>query len=531
MKEFITRVTIEKKTEEILSEMSQKFYTVIELCDTDLEYVNEFINSDKYSYYYIVDYLIRLNGAEKPTSLTIKYYGNKLLKYIKQNHLSQVWLDLIRLEEKYQTLEKSAIFIADWFQTDDESVEDMVIQHLDSAADLVKKFLKVQYKDHPLNSVSEETFIKWKNENISGNMFESHHCKQIINCISHVLLNQLQYYFTPYLDTEICYTIDSAISERRTTPLILGVIYESVARRLGIRCEIIFFPAHNLLRWKEEYGNENSPYHYIDMSGEEMFLSPECCSRNALVISQCPMKKPRFQYSNMKQVAEKAAHDILNTERMENGINHISDASILELLLLFSPMNIEWYRQLGRYYMRKEMNVIGLIKKMRAISPESLPREAQKMYEPILSALDVYFKNWEESKSNMVKVKRRTKQIEFAVGMIGRHKIYDYTCVVYGWDPLCQASQDWIISNGVLDLPHKDQQPFYNVLAHDGTERYVAQENLQIIHSPPLICHPEIGHFFEEYCITYYKPNKQLQDEYPEDASALEKLLRRHTTE
>lgn len=83
------------------------------------------------------------------------------------------------------------------------------------------------------------------------------------------------------------------------------------------------------------------------------------------------------------------------------------------------------------------------------------------------------------------KTKKRTKQIEFAVGMIGRHKIYDYTCVVYGWDPLCQASHEWIILNGVLVLPHKDQQPFYNVLAHDGTERYVAQGSLKILISFP----------------------------------------------
>lgn len=78
--------------------------------------------------------------------MTIKYYAYKLLKHVKHHHLSQVWQDLIQLEEKYQTLEKSAIFIADWFQTDDESVEETVVEHLDSAAESVKKLLKVQYK-------------------------------------------------------------------------------------------------------------------------------------------------------------------------------------------------------------------------------------------------------------------------------------------------------------------------------------------------------------------------------------------------
>lgn len=84
-------------------------------------------------------------------------------------------------------------------------------------------------------------------------MYGSHYCKQTIKCISHVLLDQMQYYFIPNLDPEMCYTIESAIIERKTTPLILGVIYESVARRLGVRCEIILFPVHCLLRWKENY--------------------------------------------------------------------------------------------------------------------------------------------------------------------------------------------------------------------------------------------------------------------------------------
>lgn len=65
MKEFIHRVAIEKGTQDILAGMSEKFYTVIELNDSDLEYVNDFVTSSTYSYYYVVDYLIRLCDSEK----------------------------------------------------------------------------------------------------------------------------------------------------------------------------------------------------------------------------------------------------------------------------------------------------------------------------------------------------------------------------------------------------------------------------------------------------------------------------------
>ena len=52
---------------------------------------------------------------------------------------------------------------------------------------------------------------------------------------------------------------------------------------------------------------------------------------------------------------------------------------------------------------------------------------------------------------------------------------YNYTCVVYGWDPMCQASNEWIIQMGVHNLPKKQFQPFYNVLVEDGSNRYAAQ--------------------------------------------------------
>ena len=51
-------------------------------------------------------------------------------------------------------------------------------------------------------------------------------------------------------------------------------------------------------------------------------------------------------------------------------------------------------------------------------------------------------------------------------------------CVVYGWDSHCTASKEWIVQMGVHMLPGKDQQPFYNVLVEDGSNRYAAQGKL-----------------------------------------------------
>ena len=52
---------------------------------------------------------------------------------------------------------------------------------------------------------------------------------------------------------------------------------------------------------------------------------------------------------------------------------------------------------------------------------------------------------------------------------------YDYHCVIYGWDHQCEMSQAWILQMGVDRLPLGPNQPFYNVLVEDGSNRYAAQ--------------------------------------------------------
>ena len=50
------------------------------------------------------------------------------------------------LNAKEQTLEKGAIFVANWFQMNEESIDDEVMQHLDMAAELVNKHIQQEYK-------------------------------------------------------------------------------------------------------------------------------------------------------------------------------------------------------------------------------------------------------------------------------------------------------------------------------------------------------------------------------------------------
>uniref|UniRef100_A0A8D3AJ23 F-box protein 21 n=1 Tax=Scophthalmus maximus TaxID=52904 RepID=A0A8D3AJ23_SCOMX len=110
-------------------------------------------------------------------------------------------------------------------------------------------------------------------------------------------------------------------------------------------------------------------------------------------------------------------------------------------------------------------------------------------------------------------------EVQYSVGLIMKHKRSGYNCVIYGWDPKCTMSQEWITTMRVHQLSSGANQPFYNVLVQDGTCRYAAQENLEP-HSAPLeIGHPEVGRYFSECADTHYVANEELQTRYPEDAS------------
>lgn len=73
-------------------------------------------------------------------------------------------------------------------------------------------------------------------------------------------------------------------------------------------------------------------------------------------------------------------------------------------------------------------------------------------------------------------VKRREgREVKYAVGLVMHHHLYNYSCVIIGWDPVCVASEEWILQMNVESLSRQHLQPFYNVLVEDGTNRYAAE--------------------------------------------------------
>lgn len=67
----------------------------------------------------------------------------------------------------------------------------------------------------------------------------------------------------------------------------------------------------------------------------------------------------------------------------------------------------------------------------------------------------------------------RTSRILLAVGMICCHKKYNYLGVITGWYP--NATNNVPCREDFDKLSYGFQQPFYILIALDGSKRHVAQ--------------------------------------------------------
>jgi F-box protein 21 len=55
-------------------------------------------------------------------------------------------------------------------------------------------------------------------------------------------------------------------------------------------------------------------------------------------------------------------------------------------------------------------------------------------------------------------------RVKYAVGQVFRHRRYNYTAVITGWDIECGMNSDWIANNNVDSLSRGRHQSFYHAL-------------------------------------------------------------------
>uniref|UniRef100_A0A3B4A5A8 Hemimethylated DNA-binding domain-containing protein n=1 Tax=Periophthalmus magnuspinnatus TaxID=409849 RepID=A0A3B4A5A8_9GOBI len=246
-------------------------------------------------------------------------------------------------------------------------------------------------------------------------------------------------------------------SKAMSIPISLSVLYMTLSHKLGLHLEPVNFPNHFLLRW---------------------------CQR------------PRG-------------------EGNEKSYQLLRDS--LDLYLTINPDNVQYLLLQARLYFHLGIwpeKVLDILQHIQALDPSQ--------HGAVGYLVQHTLEHIQHKKHPVTPDEKRRSapehvEVQYSVGLIMKHKRSGYNCVIYGWDPKCTMSQEWITTMRVQQLSKGANQPFYNVLVQDGTCRYAAQENLEP-HSAPLeIGHPEVGRYFSEFVETHYVANEELEMRYPED--------------
>ncbi|KAK2191726.1 hypothetical protein NP493_47g06058 [Ridgeia piscesae] len=470
----------------------------------------------KYSAEFVIDELhaIVVNGC----TLTAKYYAVKISQYVVQRHLTAKWQSFLALPPGRQSVEQGAVLLSQWCQGSREVKGHEVKAKLDDLANMVRLEMEQRQLRHPAigHCMESSEFTA-----LMESLWSSRECRQVLETLNYVLFDKLGFRGNndDYYIAENSY-IDKVLDKMTGIPISLCVVYVSVSHRLGVLCHLVSFPQHFLVKWKEHPQlTGGQEFTYIDVYERGKFVSETELIMNGSSISM-------LETAPVVRVLRRMCHNLVNVARQQQ---HHGDfvselRPPLELLTLLDASNDLMKVFLGRIYLHLNIN-------LRQV-PELLPSgdpEGEGLTAESRDSMSVAAELRESAREQLLKLsnqpppqivaRRRSDnpKVLYSVGLIMKHKRYFYTCVIYGWDSKCEASNTWIYQMGVNHLTNKQHQPFYTVLVEDGSMRYAAQESLEIAKEPKVITNPKVGKYFEEFCTTHYRANDERMAEYPDD--------------
>lgn len=474
-----------------------------------------------------------LYDGKRYSNLTTKFYCSKLLHYARQSHLKKIdFRGFLKKGNQNQPLEIGAFLIAQFCQPVEKINCENITARLDEIGEYVKAAVRQVSPKHPV--LSEDLIPP--STVLNQSLWAPCDCRIILTCLNSTLFHNLQYTciyeYEGFSSDQIL--IDKVLEGKVGIPIAIAIVYASVAHRLGVLCKLCE-PGNTALKWVEHpMLDKPNMYTFIDVTSCGKLCSCSEFSTSQQVHAkmeddeQFPEKSPAQVF---KEVIQSLTHiGGRNLHLLEERLLYESTA--LELDLIFSPDDKEKILVLIHLYLQMYIRLFEVKDLLTHFTPQDPPHIGHRVarlhveLESRIKHLSLEHTNQKPEK----KLREECPAVSFAIGMIMKHKKYDYVCVIYGWDKICRASDHWIRQMRVFELRNKNSQPFYNVLVEDGTQRYAAQENLEICDSPRFINHPDVGKYFEAFQNTHFVPNKMTVAEYPQDNVARTTILQKFFT-
>ncbi|XP_053726681.1 F-box only protein 21 isoform X1 [Synchiropus splendidus] len=531
LREYKTRHRVGIQIRRTVESFSKRFYTEVPCIGQVLGDTFAEIKALGMPEHFCEDELLFILDSDKRKSLTLKYYAKKILYFLRQQTILRSLKTFLEQPAEQQSALEGAVLVDQYCNPLADITLESICSQLDEIIEKVKKMLKMKNPSHPSlrippGALDEDLELQ----------------QQVVWALNSVLYEQLQYkgnefdYYNPLNSY-----IHQVLLRRTGIPISLSVLYLTLAGKLGVQLQPVNFPNHFLLRWCQKPRGSGDIYDfvYIDAFGKgKQLMAKEC---EYLIGHQ--VAADYYSAINSTELLLRMVGNLLNIGKRGDG-NEKSYQLLrdsLDLYLTINPDNVQYLLLQARLYFH-----LGIWpEKVPHSLPSSSDGEASTLTLFSCQVLDIlqHIRVLDPSQHGAVgylvqhtlehiehkqhpeapEAKRRTApehlEVQYSVGLIMKHKRSGYNCVIYGWDPKCTMSQEWITTMRVQQLSSGANQPFYNVLVQDGTCRYAAQENLEP-HSAPLeIGHPEVGRYFSEFSDTHYIANEALQARYPEDTA------------
>ena len=358
-----------------LMQISEMHYYKDDLSDSDMKDFDLLFRLDKgayhMNYYFLIDELMSvLAQSPRESNLTHRYYMKKLLRYLQQCRLKGIWQEFIKYSDKQQILEQAATIVAQWYQPKKHVSYSRVKASLANIAQQVLECLKKEHPNHSIFSTSTELFSFWEDNNIDDNQWDRIEGKQIIDTLRKVLFDEVGFCgwlcVHPDITSRKHTFIDCVLEKKNGNAVSLAIVFHSVARRLGIRCDLISFPSHFFLSWKSKYNTtnpEDEECFYIDVLHRGSILSRNDCPK-IRGAKKCPIEN--FNTYNKTSPIETMLR-MINYLQVVHRDKSTEIRSLLELQHLIEPDNIDTIMQLGHYYMQHHMDLSDLMVKLNEI--------------------------------------------------------------------------------------------------------------------------------------------------------------------
>ncbi|XP_075034618.1 F-box only protein 21 isoform X2 [Mixophyes fleayi] len=452
-----------------------------------------------YPAHFIEDELLSILNIESGKCLTQKYCAKKILYFIHQEATICKLKDFLQRPVDQQHLLEGAVLIDQYCNPLEVVSLDNIQAQLEGIVGKVKSHLSVKNSRHPSLVIQAGEIFRLEDIDLQG---------QVLDALNHVLYAEMKFkgnladFYNPLNSY-----IHQVLINKTGIPISLSVLYLTLAERLGVHLEPVNFPHRFMLRWcQHARGSNITDYVYVDAFGYGKRLTAKECE---FIIGR-HVTEEVYAAVGAKDVLQRMVGNLLNLGKRESKDRSFMLLRVsLDLYLAMYPDSVQHLLLQARLYFH-----LGIWpeKNIQALDPSQHGAVAYLVQHTL-----EHIERRKEDNGLNVKLRSSEQEVCYSVGLVVRHKRYDYSGVIFGWDPMCMMPPDWIENLALYPLPDGANQPFYSVLLEDGSCSYVAQENLEPHPAPGRILHPDIDLYFSEFAGNHYIASKELQLQYPED--------------